>query len=170
MNVIWIILTSALSAGACAAGGLYLGIFLSDRNKNRFKGKLVNERDNKLKEARIKSLGNTYFELKNNIFLLSDIQELIKNKNIAPAKDLLEEIRVEQVFNISKNIRMSRSEFEVVDELYLPRLFKNKIGFYINLYMENKLSLLELRAEVDRFMEELKITEKKFKDIFIGAA
>lgn len=170
MDTVWIILISVFSAGICTAAGVYLGIFLSERKKGKHRESVMQERDNRLEEARMKNLNDVYFELKDNIIILNDIRELIKNKKVDPAAGLLKRIKVERVFNLGRNIRMDRKGFEVMDRLYLSSLFKNKLGFFINLYLEDKLSLLELRAEVDKFIEELKTAEKEFKDIFIGVA
>lgn len=165
--MIWIILTTILSTGICTAGGIFFGLFLSNRKKDRMQEKLIYEKEKKIQRARRKNLNSVYFELKDNIFLLSNIQEFIKENNIGSAAELLEEIRIEQVFNLSRNIRLNRTEFELVDELYSSRLFKNKIGFFISLYTEDKLSLLELRAGVEKFLEKLKAIENKFKEVFI---
>lgn len=163
----WIIIATSLLSGVCTAGGIYMGIFLSGRKKDRLHEKLSYEREKKLQDARRKNLHSAYFELKVNIFILSSIQELIRNKNFDQAVELLKGISVERACNLSKNIKLNRSEFDVVDELYLPRLFKSKISFQINLCMEDKLNLLELRADVEKFTVELMEIEKKFKDVFI---
>jgi hypothetical protein len=167
MDKIWIILITILSTATFTAGAIFLGTFLSEKKKDRLDLSLIRERGKKLQEIRRKNLGSAYFELKNNIFILYNIRELAKNRNFDLAAKLLEEIKVEHASNLSKKIRLNRAEFEVVDEMYLPELFKKKIEFNIGLCQENNTSYLEFRADIEKFIEKLKETGKKFKDVFI---
>lgn len=165
MDLIWIILITILSTGLCTAGGIFLGIFLSSRKKDKLQIELMHEREKKLQDSKRRNLSSLYFELKDNIFILKDIKDLIKNKNFDLVPVLLEKIRVDQVFNLNRSIRLNKDEFEIIDELYSIKLFKNKIEFYIGLYNEKKVSLLEVRADVEKFIDKLEAIEKKFKDI-----
>lgn len=160
-NLIVIVLT-----GLICAGSIFLGMFLSELKRKKLHNRSAEEKSFALSEKKRKSLVKAYFELRDNIIIFSNTLELVKKGDIKLVKRQLSMIKVDQALNLAKDIKLDKKEFEIIDELYLVRIIKNKIEFHIDIFLDKNINMLEFRAEIDKSIEELKMVENKMKDLF----
>lgn len=166
MSYFWQYLIIIMVTGAVCAGSIYLGMYLSDMKKKMLNNRSDEEKAFASSEKKRKGLIKAYFELKDNIIVFSNTLELVKKGDIKLVKRQLSMIKVDQTMNLAKDIKLDKDEFEIIDELYMVRIIKNKIEFHINIVLDKKMNMLEFRAEIDESIEELKAVEKKMKVLF----
>ncbi len=122
----------------------------------------------------IDKLKNEYFlkafyELKNNIAVFEQINELIKHskeKDLSNIFKNLKKFSSNNIFETGKISNLSKKEFEILDSLYSVVILKSKSELYFELFKQSKITLLELRAKVREFIDYAKKIESDFKTYY----
>lgn len=129
------------------------GFFKKKLNKKLLKNKPESKiNDDKIEKNQ--SLSEPFFELKENILILENICELIKNDTVNRAQSYLKRINSVEVIKASKIKNLSKEEFLLLDQLYSVTMHKRRLEFNFELYKNKTINNLELRAKARECLEQ----------------
>ncbi|MDD3777510.1 MAG: hypothetical protein PHN32_07895 [Actinomycetota bacterium] len=162
MNWLWTTITGLGALGLGVAGSILFNRFKQQKRQDKQKWEL-NQKE-RLQKSQL--LINAFFELKENISYLENISDLIKEGQTNNISHQLERIEGIHAINLSKLQNLTRKEFELIDQLHSIIIAERKIDFYLILYHQEKISLLEFRANVDNFIDEALKTRQKIIEYY----
>lgn len=126
---------------------------------------LKNNSQSKINDDKIEkteSLSEPFFELKENILILENICESIKNDTVNRAQSYLKRINSVEVIKASKIKNLSKEEFLLLDQLYSVTMHKRRLEFNFELYKNKTINNLELRAKARECLEQANMASDNF--------
>ncbi len=167
MFYVWI----AVITFASTAGGIAIGIWVIHFKQKRHMQNWAEEKKEKAKLAKSQALVDAFLELKENIAHLESISELVKEEETKKINWHLKNMKISKVYHFSRVADLGKEEFRLIDRMHSIMVARRKIGFYVRLYGDKKISLLELRAHIEDFIEEARQTRdhivQQYKQLFV---